>query len=73
MQVARRLKLNNIGKYRSWSGGAAIEDLARTGNPSAFDIPHPLLRIRDCNFSFSGLKSHMSKIIANEETKTSKS
>jgi tRNA N6-adenosine threonylcarbamoyltransferase len=38
-----------------YPGGAAIERLAREGNPDAFDFP--VARVPDLDFSFSGLKT----------------
>ncbi|NBV54387.1 MAG: tRNA (adenosine(37)-N6)-threonylcarbamoyltransferase complex transferase subunit TsaD, partial [Proteobacteria bacterium] len=36
--------------------GPAIENLAKTGNPHAIKLPHPL-KDQSLNFSFSGLKT----------------
>ncbi len=38
-------------------GGPAVEKAAETGDPTAFDLPRPLLNRPDCNMSFSGLKT----------------
>lgn len=38
-------------------GGPAVESEARTGDPTAFALPRPLLNRADCNMSFSGLKT----------------
>ena len=40
-----------------YPGGPEIEICARTGNPSAIDLPRPLQHDGSCNFSFSGLKT----------------
>lgn len=40
-----------------YPGGAALSKLARHGNPSAVDLPRPMLDRPDLNFSFSGLKT----------------
>ena len=40
-----------------YPGGAVIERLAHSGNAQAFDLPRPLSGSKDCNFSFSGLKT----------------
>lgn len=40
-----------------YPGGPEIERLARTGDPMSFDLPRSMLDSRDCNFSFSGLKT----------------
>ena len=49
-KVARHLKLG-------YPGGAAIEQMAETGDPYAFDFPRPLMNRSDGEFSFSGLKT----------------
>ncbi|MGJ8624940.1 MAG: tRNA (adenosine(37)-N6)-threonylcarbamoyltransferase complex transferase subunit TsaD, partial [Yoonia sp.] len=38
-------------------GGPAVEQAAKSGNPTAFNLPRPLLNRDDCNMSFSGLKT----------------
>ena len=38
-------------------GGPAIEEAAKKGDVDRFDLPRPLLDRKDCNFSFSGLKT----------------
>lgn len=38
-------------------GGPALEKLARTGNPTAFNFPRPMLKDESLNFSFAGLKT----------------
>ena len=38
-------------------GGPAIEAAARTGDPTRFDLPRPLLDRPGCDMSFSGLKT----------------
>ena len=40
-----------------YPGGPAIEAAARSGNPSAVDLPRPRKGAKDCHFSFSGLKT----------------
>lgn len=40
-----------------YPGGPALERAAKTGNGAAFDLPTPMLGHKDCNFSFSGLKT----------------
>jgi len=47
-----------------WPGGPALEALARTGNPNAVALPRPLLNRDGCDFSFSGLKTAVSRHIA---------
>lgn len=42
-------------------GGPAIEKLARNGNPTAFKFPLPFCKTDHCDFSFSGLKTAISR------------
>lgn len=57
-KIARSMKLKNLPEYSKLSGGEAIERAAaKSTNPHIFKLPLPLAEYRDCNFSFSGLKS----------------
>ncbi len=40
-----------------YPGGPALEKAAQGGNATAFELPTPMLGHKDCNFSFSGLKT----------------
>lgn len=40
-----------------YPGGPAVERLAQSGDPARFDLPRPLTRRGEMNFSFSGLKT----------------
>jgi N6-L-threonylcarbamoyladenine synthase len=40
-------------------GGPAVEALAREGNATAIPLTVPLLRRKDCDFSFAGLKTNV--------------
>jgi N6-L-threonylcarbamoyladenine synthase len=40
-----------------YPGGPHVEAQARRGDPRRFDFPRPLKGRKDCNFSFSGLKT----------------
>ena len=40
-----------------YPGGPQIEKLALQGNADAFNFPKPLCKQKNCNFSFSGLKT----------------
>ena len=40
-----------------YPGGPYIERLAKEGNPLAFDFPCPMLGVKGCDVSFSGLKT----------------
>jgi N6-L-threonylcarbamoyladenine synthase len=41
----------------SYPGGPALARLAEKGNPQAFDFPRPMLKQKNYNFSFAGLKT----------------
>jgi N6-L-threonylcarbamoyladenine synthase len=45
-----------------YPGGPALEALAETGDPSRFELPRMLLGRKDCDFSFSGLKTAAARI-----------
>ena len=45
-----------------YPGGPALERLAMTGNGERFDLPRALLGRKDCDFSFSGLKTAASRL-----------
>ncbi len=49
-KVARMLSLG-------YPGGPIVSQLAKVGNPFAFDFPVPMKQSGDLNFSFSGLKT----------------
>lgn len=55
-KVARHLNLGH-------PGGAAIEKLAKDGNPHAYSFPRPLMNRPDGEFSFSGLKTAVTAAI----------
>lgn len=67
-KAARRMKLRNILEYSKLSGGRAIELAAlKSMNPEVFQFTLPLVRNRDCNFSFSGLKDALVRIVVKKE------
>ncbi|XP_050669032.1 tRNA N6-adenosine threonylcarbamoyltransferase, mitochondrial-like [Leptidea sinapis] len=67
-KMARRLKLRNIPDYSKFPGGRAIELAAGSANKlDYFHFPVPMARVRDCNFSFSGLKNAFDKHLAAKE------
>jgi len=68
-KVARELKLKNLPGLSEISGGAAVEKLARTGDPMAFEITEVMTGHRTCDFSFSGLKVEAIRIVKREEKK----
>ncbi len=45
-----------------YPGGPALERLAETGDGSRFDLPRALLGRKDCDFSFSGLKTAAARL-----------
>ena len=45
-----------------YPGGPALERLASTGKGARFDLPRALLGRKDCDFSFSGLKTAASRL-----------
>ena len=47
-----------------WPGGPAIEALARSGDPTRFRLPRPMVGRPDCDFSFSGLKTAVATLVA---------
>ncbi len=47
-----------------YPGGPAVEAMALKGDPTRFDLPRPLRGRPDCHFSFSGLKTALSRTIA---------
>ena len=51
-----------------YPGGPALERLAESGDGSRFDLPRALLGRKDCDFSFSGLKTAASRLAAACET-----
>ena len=51
-----------------YPGGPALEKLAATGDGARFDLPRALLGRKDCDFSFSGLKTAASRLAQACET-----
>jgi N6-L-threonylcarbamoyladenine synthase len=51
----------------SYPGGAALSKLAQQGNPARFHFPRPMVDRPNCDFSFSGLKTHALKIFRDNE------
>lgn len=45
-----------------YPGGPALEKLAEGGDPEAFALPRMLLGRKDCDFSFSGLKTAAARL-----------
>ena len=51
-----------------YPGGPALEKLAESGDGSRFDLPRALLGRKDCDFSFSGLKTAAARLAQTCET-----
>lgn len=57
-KVARALRLQNIEEFRGMSGGKAIEVAAlRSVDSDRYVFPLPMKDYRNCQFSFSGIKT----------------
>jgi N6-L-threonylcarbamoyladenine synthase len=52
-----------------YPGGPTLEKLAASGDPSKFDLPRALLGRKDCDFSFSGLKTAAARLAEKIPTK----
>ncbi|MFT5540753.1 MAG: N6-L-threonylcarbamoyladenine synthase [Alphaproteobacteria bacterium] len=46
-----------------YPGGPALEQAAKTGNGTRFDLPRPMVGKPGCDFSFSGLKTAVAQTI----------
>jgi N6-L-threonylcarbamoyladenine synthase len=51
-----------------YPGGPALEKLAASGDGARFNLPRALLGRKDCDFSFSGLKTAASRLAQSCET-----
>lgn len=51
-------------------GGPIVEQCAKTGNPKAYPFPRPLCNLAEPNFSFSGLKTAVMRIVDNKADKS---
>ena len=66
-------KFLNLGyANRNTGGGRVIDELSREGNRKAFTFPRPMLRAKNLDFSFSGLKTSVinrfkAKVARNEK------
>ena len=47
-----------------WPGGPALERLALSGDPGRYPFPRPMLGRAGCDFSFSGLKTAVARMVA---------
>lgn len=64
-KVARMLRLG-------YPGGPIISKMAVKGNPTAYNLPRAMLKSKDYNFSFSGLKTAVLNIVETELRNTGK-
>jgi N6-L-threonylcarbamoyladenine synthase len=55
-------KLLEVGQ----PGGPRIQQLAKKGNPERFDFPRPMLKEKNYDFSFSGLKTSVLYLVKKE-------
>ncbi len=57
---------DKVGKLLGlpWPGGPAVERLAAAGDATAVVLPRPLLGRPGCDFSFSGLKTAVARVLA---------
>ncbi|KNA19233.1 hypothetical protein SOVF_063360 [Spinacia oleracea] len=49
------------------SGGPAVEELAREGDPKSIRFKTPMLHHKDCNFSYAGLKTQVKLAIGSKD------
>ncbi len=61
-KIARRMGLG-------YPGGPIIDKLARNGSPTAFSFPRPMLEKGNFDFSFSGLKTAVNRVIDDLESR----
>ena len=52
----------------SYPGGPEIEKAAVNGNSTAFDLPEPLKKKKNLNFSFSGIKTAANLLVLKQKT-----
>lgn len=62
-KVARLLNL-------PYPGGPEIEKIANYGSPTSIDFPRPMMNQKNCDFSFSGLKTAVLYYLKNLKLKT---
>ncbi|KAH0621583.1 hypothetical protein JD844_023044 [Phrynosoma platyrhinos] len=66
-KVARRLSLQKHPGCSGLSGGKAVEKMAQQGNGLHYEFKVPMERHSDCNFSFAGLQSQVTRMIEQKE------
>ncbi|XP_054828491.1 tRNA N6-adenosine threonylcarbamoyltransferase, mitochondrial isoform X2 [Eublepharis macularius] len=66
-KLARRLSLQKHPPCSGASGGKAIETLAQQGNKLGYEFKVPLERHLNCNFSFAGLQTNVTRRITQKE------
>lgn len=65
-KVARCLNLKSLPECQNLSGGAAIEMLAKDGDPKRFAFNAAQNRVPSCDFSFSGVRTQAETHIQKE-------
>jgi len=50
-----------------YPGGPEIEKIAKEGNPFSFNLPEPLQKSKNLNFSFSGIKTAVNLIVKKQQ------
>ncbi|KAI4369800.1 hypothetical protein MLD38_018204 [Melastoma candidum] len=58
-----------LGLDMKRSGGPAVEELAREGDPQSVKFSTPMKQHKDCNFSFAGLKTQVRLAIEKRKIK----
>ena len=56
---------DKVARILNWGypGGPIIEEFAKQGDPYRFDLPVPMKHSKDTNFSYSGLKTAVMRIV----------
>jgi len=56
---------DKVGKLLNmpYPGGPKIEEIAKNGDENFYSLPHPLIKDKNFNFSFSGIKTAVSLIV----------
>jgi len=57
--------MDKIARYLNlgYPGGPLIDELSKRGSPDSVDLPRPMIRTGDFNFSFSGLKTAVVRMV----------
>ena len=65
---------DKVGKLlkMSYPGGPKIEESAKKGDKNFYNLPHPLIKEKNLNFSFSGIKTAVNLIVKKNNLKSEK-